>query len=158
VKLIGVILLKPHRITFLLNMPIPLLPTLAEHLLAEPIPRFVYSDPLSSLDQIVAHFLVDGTVMGISLVIMYKMAQPFGSSPEFTAGSAADEGEILREFASRFDVNVQAVQVHFHKRDQAGEATVGLAVDDLVDGHELILVFDRAEGSSGSGWIRSVRA
>ena len=127
-------------IILLLNTTIPLLASLAKHLLAESVLGLIDRNSLHSLDKIVAHFLINHAILLIRLVLAYKVAQPLRRSPQSTIGPAADESKVLRKLTPCLNVHVQAVQVHFHERDETGEAAVVFAVDDFVHGHQLVII------------------
>lgn len=100
-----------------------------------------------SPNQIMINLLTDNTVPPIRRMRTHKLAGPARRRPELAAGPLPDQIEVGSEGAARLDVDIDAVEVRFDEGDEAGEAAAaaGAAIDNLVNAHLRILVFDRAK-------------
>ena len=119
-----------------------------KHLLAHSCPLpFQSRNLLHCLNKIVADPLAYDAVLLILLMSFHKMPDPLGARPQLPGSALADQIKVASEITSCFDVNINTVQVGLDKGDQTREAIavrMGLAIDDFVDRHESILVFDGA--------------
>ncbi len=80
-----------------------------------------------------------------------KLPDPLRAGPERAVGSTTDEVQIAGQVAADADGEVETVEVRVEDGEEAREVGCrgGGAVDDLVDGHLGVFVFDWAEGRGG---------
>lgn len=111
-------------------------------------------DLIDGLEEIVGHFRRDDAVVLIEGMFGDGLPYPIGVGLQFAAGTFADEVQVAGKTAAGLHVDVHAAEVRLDQGDQARKcrlSSVGpLAVDDLVNSHQGMFVFDWAHWRGGT--------